>query len=60
MNIENNIEKIRSARELLREALQDCDLPQIQNSLRQADMELHWALWNMAEFDSLIPELEGN
>ncbi len=42
----------------MREALGACELPQIQNNLRQADMELHWALWNLAEFESIAPELE--
>ena len=31
-------------------------LPQIQNNLRQADMELHWALWNLAKPGTLFPE----
>ena len=52
----HTIEQIKSARELVRQALAGCVLPQIQNSLRQADMELHWALWNLAEPGTLFPE----
>ncbi len=59
MDTSQNIERIKSARRMVREALEQCDLPQIQNNLRMADMELHWALWNLAEFDTLFPELEG-
>lgn len=57
-NAEQTVAQIKAARALLRQALQGCALPQIQNNLRQADMELHWALWNLAEFESLTPELE--
>ena len=52
----NTIAQIKSARDLVRQALAGCELPQIQNTLRQADMELHWALWNLAEPGTLFPE----
>lgn len=58
MDFEKSIEQIKNARRMVREALEGCDLPQIQNNLRTADMELHWALWNLAEFESLLPEIE--
>jgi len=47
MNRETCIARIAEARANLKELLQDCDLPQIETMLRNADMELHWALWNL-------------
>ncbi len=38
--------------------LNDCDLPQIEAMLRNADMELHWALWNLGVAVPLRPEAE--
>ena len=55
--MEEQIRKIREARALLASALEQCDLPQIQAMLRNADMELHWALWNLGEPVSLRPEI---
>ncbi|HVL34310.1 MAG TPA: hypothetical protein VM489_01430 [Burkholderiales bacterium] len=52
------IRKIREARALIAEAMQGCDLPQIEAMLRNADMELHWALWNLGEPVPLRPEME--
>ena len=37
-------------------AAADCDLPQIEAILKSADMELHWALWNLGAPVSLRPE----
>ena len=56
--MEERISKIRQARALLAAALQDCELPQIAAMLRNADMELHWALWNLGEPVALRPEIE--
>ncbi|MEE8396856.1 MAG: hypothetical protein V3S29_12430 [bacterium] len=58
MDIQQQITGIKAARAAVREAMEGCEIPQIQNNLRLADMELHWALWNLAEFESLLPELE--
>lgn len=58
MDPTKTVEQIKSARDLVRQAMAGCGLPQIQNNLRQADMELHWALWNLAEPGTLIPETE--
>jgi hypothetical protein len=55
--MEERIRKIKEARALLAAALKDCDLPQIEAMLRNADMELHWALWNLGEPVPLRPEL---
>lgn len=58
MNPQHQIDRIRQARELIASAMQGCDIPQIEQMLRNADMELHWALWNLGEQVSLRPELE--
>jgi len=57
-HMEERIRKIKEARALLAAALKDCDLPQIEAMLRNADMELHWALWNLGEPVPLRPEIE--
>ena len=54
----NRIEKIKMARQLIIEALDECGVPMIENALSEADMNLHWALWNMGEMVELLPELE--
>lgn len=56
--MEERIRKIREARALVAAAMQGCELPQIEAMLRNADMELHWALWNLGEQVALRPELE--
>ncbi len=56
--MEDCIAKIKQARTLLAAALAGCDTPQIEAMLKNADLELHWALWNLGEPVSLHPELE--
>jgi hypothetical protein len=56
--MEDCIAKIRQERTLLAAAMSACDTPQIEAMLRNADRELHWALWNLGEPVSLHPELE--
>lgn len=53
--IDRQIARIREARALLRQALEGCELPQIEAMLRNADTELHWALWNLGEVEDLHP-----
>lgn len=50
---------IKKARALVQAAIRDCGSPQIETILRSADMELHWALWNLGEPVGLRPEFEG-
>lgn len=57
-NVER-IERLRQARQLISEAKADSGTPQIESLLRDADMSLHWALWNLGEIDDLFPELES-
>ena len=58
MNIDEQIEAISRARGLVITAMAGCDTPQIEAILRSADMELHWALWNLGANVALRPELE--
>ncbi len=58
MSNEDRVARIREARRLIVAAMQGCDSPQIETMLRSADMELHWALWNLGEAVSLRPELD--
>ncbi len=51
------IEKLKAARTLVDEVYQGTDIPQIQATVRHADMNLHWALWNLGEVDSLRHDL---
>lgn len=52
------IEKLNEARKLIREALNDLPMPMLEVALQEADMNLHWALWNMGEPVELLPQLE--
>lgn len=56
--MQDQITRIRQAREHIAAAMQGCDIPQIEQMLRNADMELHWALWNLGEPVALRPEIE--
>jgi hypothetical protein len=58
MDQKRHIRCIKKARAWLAKARADCDLPQIEAILRSADMELHWALWNLGEVNGLRPEEE--
>lgn len=59
MTDEERIDKLKVARRLVGEARSDCGLPQIESILNDADMALHWALWNLGEVETLHPVLEG-
>ncbi len=58
MEMQQRITAIRQARALIAAAAAGCDLPQIEAMLRNADLELHWALWNLGVPVALRPELE--
>ncbi len=58
MTMDQRVERLKQARKLVAEAVVDCGIPQLEITLREADMNLHWALWNMGEIDELIPDLE--
>jgi len=52
------LERIGRARSLLQEVVDATDLPMIERTLRLADMNLHWAQWNLGAPVSLMPESE--
>ena len=47
MTVEEQIRRIREARELIAPLIAQPAEPQVEAILRSADMELHWALWNL-------------
>ncbi|MGH6954556.1 MAG: hypothetical protein ACREGL_10260 [Alphaproteobacteria bacterium] len=57
MTVEEMVERLRRARALVAEVTEGTDLPQVQMTLWQADMNLHWAIWNLGEFDGLRHDL---
>jgi hypothetical protein len=58
MKREMYIARISEARANIAGLLKDCDTPQIEAILRSADMELHWALWNLGVATPLRPEAD--
>ena len=58
MKMEKRIEKLKQARELVAEVLEGCGIPQLESMLYEADMNLHWALWNLGEVVELRQECE--
>ncbi len=58
MQMPERIAKMKQARSLIQQALVECEAPQIEMMLRNADLELHCALWNLGEPVALRPELE--
>ncbi|MCZ6523959.1 MAG: hypothetical protein O7A68_08850 [Alphaproteobacteria bacterium] len=56
---EEMIARLDQARALVREVYEGTDIPQIQLTMRHADQNLHWALWNLGEVVSLRPDLAG-
>ncbi len=58
MDPSEQIDSLKQARAHIAAAMQVCDIPQIEQMLRNADMELHWALWNLGEPVSLRPEID--
>jgi hypothetical protein len=59
MDLQKRIDTIQQARALLDAAATGCDLPQIEAMLRNADAELHWALWNLGVPVPLRPEKDA-
>ena len=57
MDQEQILERITRARELLSEVISDTDSPMIERTLKLADMNLHWALWNLGAPTTLFPDL---
>ena len=58
MEREQMLQRIAQARALLHEVIEATDLPMIERTLKVADMNLHWAQWNLGEPTTLMPEME--
>jgi len=58
MTREEQIAALRRARAEVGRVIAGCDSPQIETIARSADMELHWALWNLGETVSLRAEMD--
>ena len=58
MEREQMLQRVAQARVLLGEVIEGTDLPMIERTLRLADMNLHWAQWNLGETVALMPEME--
>jgi hypothetical protein len=52
------ISQLHQMRSRLAVLIAGTSLPQIEAILRSADMELHWALWNLGELVEHRPETE--
>ena len=59
MDREDAAAQIAAARALLQAVARETDSPQIAQCLREADLNLHWALWNLGATSTLAPELEA-
>lgn len=53
------IADLKQARRLIADVAACSGIPQLESTLREADMNLHWALWNLGEVSELRPELEN-
>jgi hypothetical protein len=59
MQHEEVLNRIAQARALLRDVIAGTDLPMIERSVKIADMNLHWAQWNLGVPTSLMPESDN-
>ncbi len=59
MSHDSEIEKLKAARALIQEAAAALPVPMLEAALKEADMNLHWALWNMGVDVELLPEATG-
>jgi hypothetical protein len=53
------VQRLRAARALLSEAAAATDLPAVYQAIEVADMNLHWACWQLGCVDEVVPQLEG-
>ena len=59
VEVDEMIRKINQARSLVREVMTQANIPQIERCMQLADMNLHWAKWNLGDIDEIMPELES-
>jgi hypothetical protein len=58
MDREHALANIAQARALIRELQAATDNPALAQCLRFADLNLHWAQWNLGAAEALLPDLE--
>lgn len=58
MEVEEILQRISQARDILREVRDKTSIPFIERCMYLADMNLHWARWCLGEMDEIAPELE--
>ena len=58
MTRDEQIAALRRARAEVGRVIASCDSPQIEAIARSADMELHWALWNLGVSVPLRAEMD--
>jgi len=58
MTVPELVHTIREIRSVLIGAIGETEIPQVDAMLRNADMELHWALWNLGEPVGVRPEFD--
>lgn len=56
MDYEKEIEKLKAARVLIQDAAAGLKVPMLEAALTEADMNVHWALWNLGEEVELRPD----
>lgn len=59
MDMQAQIKQLHHIRAQLAPLLADPCEPQIEAILRSADMELHWALWNLGEVVEHRPDMRS-
>lgn len=51
------VSNVKQARRLIREHESEIGIPEIERSLRIADMNLHWILWLLGEAVQYAPDI---
>lgn len=60
LTVPAQLERLRAARRLLHEAAALTDLPAVYQAISLADMNLHWACWQLGAVDEIAPQLEAD
>jgi hypothetical protein len=58
LDVAGQLERLRAARDLLREAAALTDEPAVYQAIELADMNLHWACWQLGSVEQIAPQLE--
>lgn len=58
MSREQELKLLAQARVLLRQVAELTDIPAIFQAVKIADMNLHWASWQLGAAEEIMPQLE--